>query len=172
MNKDYIDIVQLKISKIVDDIVNGLTHPSTAKTDLLDLLSPPTPISGNGREVEAIKDFAYKLGGRYGIHIDKYFKSHVEELLQTVCAECNGCGYIIGIDTTTGCCGNANPDGSCCGNGIPTPIQTQEPCPKCSYSPAPQSEQGERIACEHKNLEYRGGYDKCTDCGTYLTKTK
>lgn len=43
------------------------------------------------------------------------------------CPDCNGSGTIIG--TTQGCCGNANPDGSCCGISIPEP--TQEQCPRC-----------------------------------------
>ena len=44
------------------------------------------------------------------------------------CPECDGTGVTIG--TTQGCCGNANPDGSCCGCSIPEPIQEQ--CVRCS----------------------------------------
>jgi len=32
---------------------------------------------------EDMKDFAYKLGGRYNIHLDKYFKSHVNDIINS-----------------------------------------------------------------------------------------
>jgi hypothetical protein len=58
--------------------------------------------------------------------------------------QCNVCGDTgaIVLERTiavAGCCGNANRDGSCCGNAIPIPEleQYQEPCPNCSSSAAP-----------------------------------
>lgn len=34
--------------------------------------------------LDDIRDFAYKIGGRYGVHLDKYFDKNVEELLESL----------------------------------------------------------------------------------------
>ena len=47
--------------------------------------------------------------------------------LDLACPDCGGTG--VTIDYTTGCCRNANEDGSCCNRPIPEPIQVQ--CPRC-----------------------------------------
>ncbi len=47
--------------------------------------------------------------------------------MEIECTDCDGTGIVIG--TTAGCCGNANPDESCCGCSIPEPIQEQ--CQRC-----------------------------------------
>ena len=51
----------------------------------------------------------------------------VKDSIEVDCPQCGGDG--IDIDYTTGCCGNANKDGSCCNIPIPTPIQIQ--CHEC-----------------------------------------
>lgn len=86
--------------------------------------------TGNGQIFVWNKNIEKEIEIQYWLPIPKIPKELFDRLFQIepiICPDCGGSGIVVG--TTQGCCGNYNPDGSCCGISIPEPIQEQ--CARC-----------------------------------------